>query len=129
MFNNTDSDEVTGATRRIDIQSMRDLIYPRPVKRVRLPLRLIFVAAVLSTIGCATASKPVSVEAETVGQLSASYHSVAVAPVHAATDLTPAFGAVDSDEDAPVTVVAPVEKVEAPEIAPKTDGVTTGSAR
>ena len=65
---------------------------------------------------------------ETVGNLAASYHSIAVAPVHASTDLTPAFGAVDTDE-APVTVAAPIEKAEAPEIAPKTDGITTGTVR
>lgn len=120
MPTNTGSDEVTGATRRIDVQSMRDLIYPRPAKRIRLPLRLIFVAAVLSTsIGCATASKPVAVEVESVGQLSASYASIATAPIH--HDAPPEFvGVVGSDdEDAPVTVGAPAEKMEAPEAVTK----------
>lgn len=84
--------------------------------------------ALLAMNACATARPPAEAP-ETVGALSASYHSIAVAPVHATTDLAPAFGAVDSDQDAPVMVAAPSEKVEAPEIAPKTDGVTTGTVR
>jgi hypothetical protein len=118
---------IENETRRIPVQSMSEIVYGKPRRR-RLPTRLIFLAVVLSMYGCATAPKPVAAEVEAVGQLSASYHSIAVAPVHASTDLTPSFGAVDTD-DAPVVVGAPVEKVEAPEIAPKTDGVTTGAVR
>lgn len=85
--------------------------------------------ALLAMNACATARPPAEAP-ETVGALSASYHSIAVAPVHTTTDLTPAFGAVDSDQDASGPVVAaPIEKAEAPEIAPKTDGVTTGETR
>jgi hypothetical protein len=95
-------------------------------KRIRVALTLGVLAGMM---GCATA-QPVATTSETVGQLSASYHSIAVAPVHADTDLTPAFGAVDTDDDAPApTVTKPAEVVEAPEIAPKTDGVTPGTVR
>lgn len=132
MFNNIDSeDELTGETRQIPFETMAALVYPRP-RRVRLPVKLIFVAAFLSTtIGCATASKPVAVEVETVGQLSASYNSVATAPIHASTDLTPAFGAVDSGDDTSsvATTVSTGEVVEAPAVVAKTDGVTVGGAR
>lgn len=115
---NTESEEVTEATRRIPVQAMAALVYPKG-RRVRLPLRLIFVAAFLSTIGCATASKPVAVEVETVGNLSASYHSIAVAPVK--HDAPPELDqVVDTDEDAPGPVIAaPVEKIEAPETVAK----------
>lgn len=126
MFNNeADLTE----TARIANLPMRDLVYGPAPRRVRLPLRLIFMAAFLgATIGCATAPKPVA-EVETVGTLSASYHGIASAPIHASTDLTPSFGAVDTDEDAPKTTEHVVGDVEAPEIAPKTDGVTVGGVR
>jgi hypothetical protein len=118
-------------TRRIDIQSMREMVYGKPApRRFHFPARLIFVVAVLSAaIGCATGAKPVAVEVETVGQLSASYHSVAVAPVHAATDLTPSFGAVDTDEEAPAKVSVRTEAVDAPEVVQKSDGLKTGEVR
>jgi hypothetical protein len=81
-----------------------------------------------ASIGCATSTRTAVVEPETVGQLAPSYASIAVAPVH--HDAPPELGqVVDTDEDAPVAVAAPAEKVEAPEIAPKTDGVTVGSVR
>lgn len=126
----TESDELTGATRRIDIQSMRDLIYPRPAKRIRLPLRLIFVAAFLSTLGCAT-SRPAAVETETVGNLSASYHSVAVAPLKhdAPPELGQVVGSDDDDTSSVATTVSTGEVVEAPAVAVKTDGVTVGGVR
>lgn len=130
MFNN--EADLTETTRIANLP-IRDLVYGPAPRRVRLPLRLIFVAAFLGTVvGCATASKPVTVEPETVGTLSASYHGVTSAPVHASTDLTPSFGAVDSDADAPALTKSTdsvKSEVEAPEIAPKTDGVTTGTVR
>jgi hypothetical protein len=70
-------------------------------------------------LGCATA--PATVVVEQPGNLSASYHSVAVAPVHADTDLTPSFGVVDTDE---TPTVVRETTVELPEVAPKTDGIT-----
>ena len=91
--------------------------------------RPVFLGVLIGMMGCRAAVPTPAAEPETVGQLSASYHSIAVAPVHASTDLTPSFEAVDTDEAAPVTVGAPTEKVEAPEIAPKTDGVTVGTVR
>lgn len=130
-MNTTTTEMDLTETTRIANLPMRDLVYGPAPRRVRLPLRVIFVAAFLgATVGCATAPRPVTVEPETVGTLSASYHGIASAPVHATTDFgTPQV--VDTDEDAPgpVVVSAPVEKVEAPEIAPKTDGVTTGAVR
>ena len=91
----TESDETTGATRRIKIQSMRDLIYPRPAKPLLLPLPtlLIFVAALLaSSLGCATGRPPAADAPETLGQLSASYASIATAPIH--HDAPPELGGV-----------------------------------
>ena len=87
------TDDFDELTCRIPFETNKQLVFgaPRP-RRVRLPFRLIFVAAFLSaSIGCAT-SRPVVVEAETVGQLSASYHSVAVAPLK--HDAPPELGGV-----------------------------------
>lgn len=78
----------------------------------------------LSLNACATAPRPP--EVETVGALSASYHSIAVAPVHAGTDLSAGFQAVDTDET-PV-VAGAGEAVEAPEVAAK-GGLMLGAAR
>jgi hypothetical protein len=62
---------------------------------------------------------------ETVGTLAPSYASIAVAPVHAGTDLSTSMQAVDTD-DAPVSVSG--EAVEAPDVAPK-GGLVLGAAR
>lgn len=82
----------------------------------------IFIGVLVGMLGCATA--PATIVVEQPGNLSASYHSVAIAPVHADTDLTPSFGVVDTDET-PTVVRETTE--EAPEITPKTDGLTVGS--
>ena len=82
-------------------------------------------AAIWGFSGCATAPRPV--DAETVGALSVSPTHVYAQPVHADTELTSSFGAVDTDEDAPVVAAAPAA-VETPDIAPKA-GLTIGVAR
>lgn len=65
--------------------------------------------------GChATAPAP---EVESVGQLARSYNSVASAPVHATTDLSGGFQAIDSDEAPAVSAAG--EQVEAPEVVAK----------
>lgn len=137
---NTESEEVTEATRRIPVQAMAAMVYPK-ARRVRLPLRLIFVAAFLgATVGCVTGRPPAADAPETVGALSASTSHVYTAPVHATTDFAPSFGAVGGDDTATVTITTVTSADgghdhgtdggdELPEIAPKADGVTTGAVR
>lgn len=136
---NTESEEVTEATRRIPVQAMAAMVYPK-ARRVRLPLRLIFVAAFLSaTVGCVTGRPPAADAPETVGALSASTSHVYTAPVHATTDLAPAFQAVATDDDAPVETVTTVTRAPdagsagdaagLPEVAPKDQGLKAGEAR
>jgi hypothetical protein len=118
-------------TTKLPVVSMAQLVYGRPApRRVRLPYRLIFVAAFVAMQACATTATRQVDAPEAVGNLSASYNSIVSAPVHASTDLTPSFGAVDTDEDATVTAKADGGgDAELPEVAPKNDGVTTGAAR
>jgi hypothetical protein len=87
-------------------------------------LRAVLFSLVLAA-GCATAAPPAAVE--TVGTLAPSYHSIATAPVHATTDLSPGVQAVSTDDDAPVSVGSG-EAVEAPELAPKA-GLVMGGVR
>jgi hypothetical protein len=108
------------ATKKLPVCTMRELVYgPAPRRpRYRLPTRAIFLAAFLGTsIGCATASRPVEVEA--VGTLTASYHSVAVAPLK--HDAPPELGQVietgDAEDEA--MAAAPIEAAELPEVATK----------
>lgn len=83
---------------------------------------LLFLA--LSLGACATAAPPA--QPETVGTLSASYNSIAVAPVAPSTDL--ARGSfVASDDDEPVAA-AVVEDAAAPDVAAK-GGLVMGGAR
>lgn len=79
--------------------------------------RLALVLGILAgAAGChATAPAP---EVETVGQLSASYGSVRSAPVHATTNLSGGFQAVDTDDDA-ASAGAAGEAVEAPTVVAK----------
>jgi len=133
-------------TRPIPVQSMAALVWGAPApRRMRLPTRVIFMAAVLgASMGCATARQASAPDVEAVGALSASATHVYVAPVHATTDLTPGFQAIEgADDDATETVTtvtrAPDASVaagageadasELPEVAPKSDGVTLGGAR
>jgi hypothetical protein len=127
-MNPDDFDREETETRRIDIVSMKELVFGAPrSRRVRFPVGLVFVVlALLAGLGCATAPRPIQVEA--VGELTASYHSVASAPVHASTDLTPSFGAVDTDDDAPAKVTVGAGVVDAPEVASK-GGLVVGEAR
>ncbi len=126
--------ELTGATERIALETMRELVYGRPPRR-RLPTRLIFVAVVLSMYGCATGSKPPAAEVETVGQLAPSYASIAVAPLK--HDAPPELGGVaGSDDDAPAPADTSLDVLRreaaaggAVDVAPKTDGVTPGTVR
>lgn len=136
METNTESEEVTEATRRIPVQAMAALVYPQAPRRVRLPTRLIFVAAFLSaTLGCATA-RPSAVDTESVGQLAAG-PSIWHAPTHASTDLAPAFQAVEGDDSATLNVttvtrspdVGEADAAELPEVAPKDQGLKAGEAR
>ena len=101
-------------TTPIPRQPMRELVFG-----------MALAAVMASAAGCATAPRPV--EVETVGALSASATHVYVQPVHADTVLTSSFGAVDTDEDAPVVAAAPAA-VETPDVAPKA-GLTMGVAR
>jgi hypothetical protein len=122
--------ELTGATDRIPLEPMRELVYGRP--RRRLPTRLIFVAVVLSMYGCAHFQPRTTPDApETVGQLAPSYNSIAVAPLK--HDAPPELGQVidTSADDAPVIAKADGggDAAELPEVAPKTDGVKTGEVR
>jgi hypothetical protein len=115
---------------------MADLVFgPRPSRRrVRLPTRLIFVAALAGMMGCSGTVPPPA--AENVGALSAG-PSTWSAPIHPSTDLTPSFGAVDTGDDIEASTVTTVTRTadagpdaaELPEIAPKCDGVTTGTVR
>lgn len=93
-------------------------------------------AAVLATLGCATAPRPVAVETETVGQLSASYHGITSAPVHASTDFAPAAAVAHTGDDAPtgktsLDVLRAEVAAGAGDVAVtgKTDGVTPGTVR
>jgi|SRR6185312_5224433 len=137
MTNNAESDELTGATRPIPIQSMRDLVFGRPApRRPRFPARLIFVAALaVASIGCAS-GRQVPLEVESVGTLAASYHSISVAPVK--HDAPPEFaGVVDTGDDAGevATTVSRVNAPESPdgselpEVQAKDDGIKMGGAR
>ena len=118
-------------TKKLPAMTMRELVYGKPApKRVRLPKRLIFVAALFGmTAACVSAPRPV--ETETVGQLSAAaYGHIVSAPVH--HDDPPGFlgvvGSADSD-DAPTKVRAVVEPAEAPEVAAKGEGLKVGKVR
>lgn len=77
------------------------------------------------SLGACRATTPAPV-VETVGSLSPSYRSIAVAPVAPTTDLSIAYQAV-SDDDEVATAAAPVA-VEAPDVAPKA-GLVMGSVR
>jgi hypothetical protein len=127
-------------TAKLPALTMAELVYgPRPAKRYCLPTRVIFVAAVLgTTLGC-RATIPPAPDTDTVGQLAAG-PSVYSAPVHATTDLTPQFGAVESGDDvsSEVTTVtrapdagpdAEPDGAELPEVAPKDQGLKVGEVR
>jgi len=125
-------------TRPIPVQSMADLVFGRPApRRFRLPSRLIFVAALaVASIGCAS-GRQAPPEVESVGTLAASYHSIAVQAVHADTDLSGGFQAVEGDDDAGevATTGSRVNTPESPDgselpaVAPKDDGVKLGEVR
>ena len=127
----------TTETCRIPNVPMREMVFGRRApRRPRFPARLIFVAALaVASIGCAS-GRQAPPEAESVGTLAASYHSIAVAPVK--HDAPPEFaGVVDTGDDAG-EVATTVSRVNAPEspdgselpaVAPKTDGVLVGEAR
>jgi hypothetical protein len=107
-------------TTRIQAQTMSELVYgPRVIvisQRRSPSIGAIALGLLLAVAGCAT-QQP-QVQAETVGNLSASTSHVYVQPVHADTDLTPAYQAIDTDDEAPVATAvshevdapAPVEK-------------------
>lgn len=94
---------------------------------------LCLAAAAWGFSGCASA--PVTPEVETVGALSASYHSITVAPVH--HDAPPELGkVVETGSDDIGDVVSTTTRVpdvgddaELPEVAPKSDGVKLGEVR
>jgi len=125
-------------TTRIANVPMQEMVFGRPApRRFRFPSRLIFVAALAAmSVGCAS-SRQSPPEVESVGTLAASYHSIAVQAVHADTDLSGGFQAVEGDDDAGevATTVSRVDAPESPdgselpEVAPKTDGVSVGEAR
>jgi len=86
---------------------------------------LLFLAS-MSIGACATAPRP-PVAVESVGTLAPSYHSIAVAPVHAGTDLSPGGFVAADDDETPVTV-GTGEVIEAPEVAVK-GGLVMGGVR
>lgn len=100
-----------------------------PRRAPRFLAAALILAAAVGAMGCATALVAAPVEA--VGVLAPSYHSVAVAPVK--HDAPPEFaGVVDSGDDAGEvveTVTRAPQAAELPEVAPKTDGITTGPVR
>jgi hypothetical protein len=127
----------TTETCRIPNVPMREMVFGRRApRRPRFPARLIFVAALaVASIGCAS-SRQAPPEAESVGTLAVSYHSIAVAPVK--HDAPPEFaGVVDSGDDAGevATTVSRVnapespEGSELPEVQAKDDGIKMGGAR
>lgn len=108
-----------------------------PKKSARVPVAAAVAFGVfVGMMGCNAHVPPVAPAVEAVGTLAAG-PSVYSAPVHATTDLTPQFGAVDTGDDSvgdTVTTVttAPADAgsdSELPDVAPKTDGVTMGGAR
>jgi hypothetical protein len=127
------------STRRIKIETMHEVVYGRPRPRQRplvsskVTFRAALVGAVAGLLGCGhfIAPRAAAEAPDTIGTLTPSETHVAQAPVHATTD----FGHVEivstDDDDAAVPMAQPVavERDAAPEIAPKTDGVTMGGAR
>jgi len=126
-------------TCRIPNVPMREMVYGRPApRRFRFPFpsRLIFVAALAAmSVGCAS-GRQAPPEAESVGTLAASYHSISVAPVK--HDAPPEFaGVVDTGDDAGevATTVSRVNAPESPdgselpEVQAKDDGIKMGGAR
>jgi hypothetical protein len=83
-------------------------------------------AALWGFAGCASPRVASNPEAETVGTLTPSYHSISTAPVHADTDLTPKFDVVGTD-DASATVEAVPEEL--PEVTAKGNTLKMGAAR
>lgn len=77
-------------------------------------------------LNACAATAPTRVEVETPGTLAPSYASIATAPIHAGTDLSGGFAAVDSD-DAPVAAAVGGEDV-TPDVSAK-GGLTMGSVR
>lgn len=71
----------------------------------------------LLVVGC-QATAPAAPPVETVGSLTASYRSIAVAPVHAGTDLSVAYQAVSADDDGPAVAAGGGEAV-APDVTAK----------
>jgi hypothetical protein len=125
-------------TTKLPVCSMAELVWPpapRP-RRFQLPTRLIFLAAFVSMMGCATGHRLATPEVETVGQLAAG-PSTWTAPVHPTTDLAPAFQAVEGDDSAGEVVTTVSRAADAggdavaelPEVAPKSDGIKTGEVR
>jgi hypothetical protein len=81
----------------------------------------------LLVVGC-QATAPVVAQPETVGSLTASYRSIAVAPVAKSTDLATAFQAVDSDDGPAVEPFGDSEGL-APDVVAKGGGLRAGEAR
>jgi hypothetical protein len=127
MLTNTtnEADRDDEPTRSISHRSMTEMVYGH---RPRLPrfrgVVALAVALLAGAAGCHATVAPV--EVETVGQLSASYGSVRSAPVHATTDLSPGFQAVDTDEGPAVGGAG--EQVEAPAVTAKS-GLSMGTVR
>lgn len=115
------------ATAAVSYETMAELVFGKPRARNGGAVRRLILVAVLAvcSIGCATAPRPAA-ELETVGQLAPSYRSIAVAPVHAATELAVGYQAVSADDD--VAAAPAPEAVEAPDVTPKA-GLVMGAVR
>lgn len=125
MTNAIDTDDEH--TVEITPRSMAALMYGvRPARRPRFRGVVALAVAILAgAAGChATTHAP---EAETVGTLSASYNSVASAPVHETTNLTVGFQAIDSDEGTAASGTG--EAVEAPMVVSKGGGLVMKEVR
>lgn len=88
---------------------------------------IFFIFVVASMLGCATARQPLTVE--TPRELAPSETHVYQQAVHAPTDLSPGFQAIDTDADGSVSTVADGSTVETPEVTDKGGGIKMGGER
>jgi len=93
----------------------------------RAVLGAVMTLALAAFLGAGCAARAAAPQVETVGTLAAG-PSTWTAPVHATTDFGHAQ-IVDSGDDDRTATATTETPAELPEVAPKTDGVTTGAVR
>lgn len=120
-------------TARIEVVRKPARVPSRARKSARALAAGIALGLFAGLVGCNAAVPPPAVE--TVGRLAAG-PSIYSAPVHATTDLTPGFGAVDTGDEAPqepTSLDVLSQEVAgggaAVEAGAKTDGLTMGSVQ